>query len=124
MRKYAAATALVIVLNITMLAPAFSTGPPHWMPRDEVDCDSSARGLPGYAIRCHCSFECRRQYPPYTVSLPCNVGGITGHLVPWRQLPPGRPGRHEGFCDTLVSPIGTLQACFATCVKAKKGTYP
>jgi hypothetical protein len=64
MLKYAAATALAL---ITMLMPAVSAGvgPPGWMPRYEVDCDSSARGLPKYAIFCHCTFECSRRHPAY-----------------------------------------------------------
>jgi hypothetical protein len=115
MHKYAAATALAIALNITTLTPAVS-GPPGWMPRHEVDCDSSARGLLAYAIRCHCSFECHRQYPPYTVRLPCSPGAGLNM--------PGYVSGMKGLCDVLVSPLETRGACFRTCVKAKKGTYP
>jgi hypothetical protein len=110
MRKYAAPTALVIALNITLLTAAVS-GPPQWMPRHEIDCDSSAKGLPGYAIRCHCTFECIRQYS-YTVRMPCSPGF------------PGYVSGMKGLCDVRVVWSETTAACYRTCVKAKTGTYP
>jgi hypothetical protein len=63
MHKYASATALAIVLNITITpavsADCFPVRSP--LPRNEAECDRSDWGRT-YAIRCHCSFECRRQY--------------------------------------------------------------
>jgi hypothetical protein len=109
MHKYATATALAITLTITMLTPAVS-GPPRWMPRHEIDCDSSAKGLPGYAIRCHCSFECSRQIGSYTVTLPCSGWGYRPGFV--TKLP-------NGLCDVRVVPEA-YHACEATCVNAKQ----
>jgi hypothetical protein len=51
------------------LAPANAGG--GIMPTvHEEECDGWARGLRGWAIRCHCSFECNRKYE-YTVRIPC-----------------------------------------------------
>jgi hypothetical protein len=97
MHKYAAATALVIALSITMLTPAVSAGMPLL---HEEECDSWAHGLRRSAIQCHCSFECRRQYPGYTVTVPC-----------LHRTPP--------FCDLTAWPLDAIHACAAKCVKTK-----
>jgi hypothetical protein len=105
MLRYAAATALVIALNIMTLTPAVSFGPWRFlMARNEGACDSTARGLRLWANRCHCSFECYRQYS-YAVRSPCS---------------PGAPGWHEGLCEQRVVPVEAAHACLATCVKAKE----
>jgi hypothetical protein len=109
MLKHAALTALAIALNITMLTPAVS-GPPRWMTRHEVDCDSSAHGLPGYATSCHCSFECRRQYG-YTVTVPCASHDISI----WRAARTLQRW-HEGLCDVRVVPSEPTAACWHRCV--------
>jgi hypothetical protein len=73
MHKYAAATALVIALNVTMLTPAVSLtrGIKALIERyNEGRCDSLAHGLRRWAIACHCTFECYRQHS-YTVRQPC-----------------------------------------------------
>jgi hypothetical protein len=103
MRNYAAATALVIALNITMLAPAVSRVIPLL---HEEECDGWAHGLRAYAIACHCSFECHRQYR-YTVRSPCSPGM------------PGYVSGMKGLCDRLVVPVETALACVKTCLKAK-----
>jgi hypothetical protein len=66
MLKYAAATALVIALIITMLTPADSG------PRREEDCDGWRPDWGrSYVIRCHCSFECSTAgYYPALVPFP------------------------------------------------------
>jgi hypothetical protein len=112
MRKYAAPTALAIALNITMLTPAFSAGagPGHWMPRYEVDCGSSAKGFPQYAIFCHCTFECRRQIGSYTETVRC---------WPWERRYWDQLGRNEGLCDVQRMNGEAFRACWKTCVKAK-----
>jgi hypothetical protein len=107
MRKYAAATALVIAL-ITMLTltPAVSAGA-GWWPRHEADCDRLPDWGRPYVTRCHCGFECERQYS-HTVTLPCSSTDFPYAL-----------GRHEGLCDVRVVPFEARRACIATC-KAKE----
>jgi hypothetical protein len=69
MHKYAAAAALTIALNITMLTPAFSAM--QMEPQHEEGCDGWAHGLRAYAIGCHWRFECRRQYSDTAILLVC-----------------------------------------------------
>jgi hypothetical protein len=109
MRKYAAATALVIALNITMLTPAVLAG--DWrflMAQNEGGCDSTARGLREWANRCHCSFECYRKHS-YTIRMSCN---------------PGQPGWPGGLCNFHTLAIETAHACLNTCLKAKGAPLP
>jgi hypothetical protein len=117
MHKYAAATALVIALNITMLTPAVSGGAPR--PIHEEDCDGWRLDWGRtWAIGCHCSFECKRQHS-YTVTLPCSSSpgeGGTQRYEGWSL----QPGRHEGLCDVTVHPFEAIRACVATCVKAEE----
>jgi hypothetical protein len=101
MHKYAAVTAFAIAL-ITINAPAVSA---LGFPQHEVDCDGWARGLRRYAIRCHCSFECNRQYPGYTVTVPCL------HRTP-------------AFCDLTAWPLDAIHACITTCATAKGVAQP
>jgi hypothetical protein len=114
MRKYAAATALVIALNITMLTPAVSngrTGPLH-----EEECDGWRPDWGRtYAIRCHRRFECGRQCTrqySYTVTLPCSGWGYRPGFV--TKLP-------NGLCDVRVLPEA-YHACISTCVNAVEAT--
>jgi hypothetical protein len=99
MRPVIVAGMLVLAVSAS-LTSANAAGPPRWMPRYEIDCDSSARGLPGYAGLCHCRFECRRQIGSYTVRLPC-----------LNKTPP--------FCEQHVVPLDAFNACWHQCVKAK-----
>jgi hypothetical protein len=94
MRKCAAATALAIALNITMLTPAISAGcvipsvRPGQLPRNEGECDIRGHGLRSYAFSCRCSVECSRKYQY----------NLTGHCRP------GEPCCQKGFQDRLVYP--------------------
>jgi hypothetical protein len=118
MRQYAGATALAIAL-ITMLALTVSASmtPANagWgIPKlHEEACDAWAHGLRVWAIRCHCNFECRRQYSS-TVTLPC-----ASHDVANWSMTGALQGRHEGLCDVRVVPSEPTDACFAKCVGAK-----
>jgi hypothetical protein len=107
MHKYATATALAITLTITMLTPAVSAS--YVRLKNEGQCDTVRPDWPKeaiYAIRCHCEFECRRQYS-YTVRMPCSPGM------------PGYVSGMKGLCDRRVDPLDTVRACEKTCVKAK-----
>jgi hypothetical protein len=107
MHKYAAATSLAIALTITMLTPAFSAV--HNVPvLHEEECDGWRPDWGRtWAIACHCSFECRRQYS-YTVRWPCSPG-MQGYV-----------SGTKGLCEGLVpGPLDTVRACEKTCVKAK-----
>jgi hypothetical protein len=108
MRKYAAATTLAIALNITMLTPAVSRVIPLL---HEEECDGWAHGLRAYAIACHCSFECHRQYR-YTVRSPCSPG-MLGYV----------PGM-KSLCDRPAYPEETGRACVRNCAKAKGAEPP
>jgi hypothetical protein len=110
MHKHAAATALVIVLNITMLTPAVSAG--GWwrfLPvRNEEACDSSVSpDFPNYRVNCHCRFECYRKHS-YTV----------------RMRNPGQPGWPGDLCNFIVHRAETAHACLNTCLKAKGAPLP
>jgi hypothetical protein len=110
MHKYAAATALVITLNITVLAlavsasltPANARGLPF--ARNEGGCDAWGHGLRLYAVICHCGFQCKRQHQ-YTERLPCN---------------PGQPGWPGGSCNIVVHPVEAVAACVRNCVAAQR----
>jgi hypothetical protein len=118
MNKCAAAPALAIAL-ITMLAPAVSNAAGGFQQaRDEGECDGLMRrpdwpdgGRTG-AIRCHCMFECRRQYN--TVRLPCSSYDV----AVWRSTL-ALQRQHEGLCDVRMVPLEAFRACWKTCVKAK-----
>jgi hypothetical protein len=115
MQKHAAATALAIgLINIAMLTPAvFGKAPID--PRREEDCDGWRPDWGRrYAIRCHCSFECRQQYS-YTVRLPCTP------RPPGYDESPSQPvSGIKGLCDRRAYPIETVHACLKACVKAKE----
>jgi hypothetical protein len=113
MHKYAAATALVMALNITMLAPAFSAVHNVYVLHEE-ECDGWRPDWGRtWAIGCHCSFECRRQYS-YTVTVRC---------WPWQPTYWQQRGRHEGLCDVPRVNQEAVPACMATCKKAKEAAH-
>jgi hypothetical protein len=89
MLKYAAATALVIALNITVLTPAFSAATRTWAGYDR-----------------QCTLECSQKFG-YTVRVPCSPG-VPGYVTGMK-----------GLCDQRVVPVETAFACVKTCVKAK-----
>jgi hypothetical protein len=116
MRKYAAPTALAIALSITMLTPVVSADcfgvarQIHLLSqnRESRVCDNWGPDWRVFAIRCHCGFECRRQYQ-YTERVHCT---------------PGRLGCDEGVCDLRVVALEATRACWHQCVKAKDPSIP
>jgi hypothetical protein len=110
MRLLLIVAGMLVLAVSASLTPANAAGPPRWMPRYEVDCDSAARGLPGYAIRCHCTFECRRKIGSYTETVRC---------WPWEARYWQQRDRHEGLCDVPRVNREARGACWKTCVEAK-----
>jgi hypothetical protein len=111
MHKYAAVTALAIVLNVTLLTLSVSAdcwpvgrslAPVRPLILSEGECERW--GHDWGAVRCHCSFDCTRHYQ-YTVRMHCT---------------PGRLGCDEGVCDQPVVALEAARACIAKCVKAKE----
>jgi hypothetical protein len=92
MHKYAAATALVIALNITMLTPAVSA------------CWTKMDGSGGFL--CHCTYQCWGGKP----STPL---GIVMRSAMLQRCKPG------AFCDLMVIPPD-IQACQAKCRGAQR----